>query len=116
MARNSPSSSTTNLLPINLAWLDAHVYDENNKQLLDELRKIYQVCMEFVEEDECKRFLGRGIADPRRFILVVSGALGETLVPEIHEHSNILSIYVYCSWREKHEKWSRCYSKVGYHL
>ena len=102
--------------PINLAWLDANVFNEENKQTLEKLREIFQRCMEFTEQDECKRFLGRGQNDPRQFILVVSGGMGQVLVPEIHDHRNILSIYVYCEWREKHEKWSEEYRKVSYHL
>jgi hypothetical protein len=101
---------------ISLAWLDANVYNEENKQTLEKLRQIFQPCMEFIEPDECERFLGRGKNDPRRFILIVSGAMGQDFVPEIHQHRNILSIYVYCGWREKHEKWSAEYRKVRYHL
>jgi hypothetical protein len=72
--------------------------------------------MEFVEEVECKRCLGRGVSDPRRFILIVSGALGKDFVREVHDHENILSIYVYCGRADIHRIWAESYSKVGYIL
>jgi hypothetical protein len=101
---------------IHFAWLDASMYSDDNKKLLRKIRGINSETMEFQEEDECLRFLGRGVADPRQFIFIVSGALGEKLVPDIQERENVLSIYVYCGWREKHEKWANKYSKVGYYL
>jgi hypothetical protein len=101
---------------IHFAWLDANMYTEDNKQLLKKIREINDECMEFTEEDECLRFLGRGVADPRRFIFIVSGQFGEKLRSEIYERENILSVYVFCGWKEKHEKWAKQYPKVGYHL
>jgi len=106
----------TNMTAIQFSWLDANMYNDQNKQLLKKIRDMTGECMEFVEEDECKRFLGRGVNDPRQFILIVSGQLGEKVVPDIHSRSNILSIYIYCGWREKHEKWSKTYNKVRLHL
>jgi hypothetical protein len=102
----------TNMTSIQFAWLDANMYSDENKQLLKKMRDITGVCMEFVEEDECLRCLGRGVADPRQFVFIVSGQLGEKLKSEIYEHENILSVYVYCTWREKHEKWAKQYKKV----
>jgi len=88
------------------------MYNDQNKQLLDKICAITGECIGFVEEEECLRFLGRGVADPRRFVFIVSGQLGEKLTSEIYGHENILSVYVYCTWREKHEKWAKQYKKV----
>jgi hypothetical protein len=101
---------------LNLAWLDANVYSDDNRRTLERLRTLFDPCMEFIEEDECSRFLGRGVSDPRRFILIVSGALGKDFVSKVHDHENILSIYVYCGRAEIHRVWAQSYSKVGYLL
>jgi hypothetical protein len=101
---------------IHFAWLDANMYNDDNKQLLKKIREINNETMEFIEEDECVRFLGRGVADPRRFVFIVSGRLGQGLVPRLHDHENILSIYVYCGDKKRNEQWSQSYNKVRHHL
>ena len=101
---------------IHFAWLDANMYNDDNKQLLRKIRQLNAETMEFVDTEECKRFLGRGVADPRRFIFIVSGALGQTLVPQLHERENILSIYVFCGNKEFHRNWAQNYPKVEYYL
>jgi len=106
----------TNLAELNLAWCDVNVYNNENKQLLEKLREIDRECREFVETDQCHRFLGRGVADPRRFILIISGYLGEKFVHKIHDHENILAIYVYCGDKVKHKAWSAPYNKVKYFI
>ena len=102
----------TNQNEIILVWLDEKVFNEDNKRTISELEKFFPLFMQFVDQSECKRFLQRGVSNPRRLILITSGAVGEHFVPKIHNHPNILSIYVFCSWREKHETWSQNYSKV----
>jgi hypothetical protein len=101
---------------LHFTWLDGNMYSDDNKKLLRKIRGINNETMEFVEEDECLRFLGRGVADPRQFVFIVNGGFGEKLVPEIQERENVLSIYVYCGWREKHEKWANQFPKVGDYL
>ncbi|CAF4555071.1 unnamed protein product [Rotaria sp. Silwood2] len=95
-----------------LTWLDANVNNQQNKETFDKLCEKFGDCWQFSDKSDFNRFLGRHAYNQRRIIFIVSGQIGENLVPDIHENSNILSIYVYCSWREYHEKWSKPYSKV----
>ncbi|CAF0933444.1 unnamed protein product [Rotaria sordida] len=97
---------------ITLAWLDANIDNEENKITYNKLCEEFGDCMQFLNQSDFSRFRGRIMHSSRRLILIVSGKIGENLVPDIHEKSNILSIYVYCSWKEKHEEWSQGYSKV----
>ena len=99
-----------------LVWCDKNIYNDENKELTERLRGICSECSEFVEVDECKRFLGRGVSDPRRFFLITSGALGQDLVPDVHDYQTILSIYVYCGDKARHEAWSASYNKVEYSI
>src|SRR5690348_14915601 len=99
-----------------LTWLDANINNEENKRTFDTLREKFGDCMSFSKQSDFNRFLGRTSHNQRQLILIISGQIGENLVPDIHKESNILSVYVYCSWKEKHEKWSEGYSKVRYHL
>ncbi|CAF1019392.1 unnamed protein product [Rotaria sordida] len=95
-----------------LTWLDANIDNEQNKQTYNTLPDKFGDCMEFSDESSFRRFLGRISYSPRKLILIVSGQIGETLVPDIHRRPNILSIYIYCSRREYHEQWSADYSKA----
>ncbi|CAF0761631.1 unnamed protein product [Rotaria sp. Silwood1] len=102
----------TNQSNIILTWLDANIENEENKQTFNTLCEKFGDCMQFSDESNFNRFLGRIMNNTRRIILIVSGQIGEKLVPVIHERSNILSIYVYCSRREYHEQWSQGFSKT----
>jgi hypothetical protein len=99
---------------LQVVWLDANIYQDINLELRTRICEISPGAMEFNDQDECLRFLGHGVDDPRRFIFIVSGILAEKLVPDIHQRENILSIYVYCANISKHEGWSRQYEKVKY--
>ena len=99
---------------IQIVWLDAKIHDDINREFWTRIREINPEAVEFDNQDEFLRFLGHGVDDPRRFILIVSGVLAEKLVPDIQQRENILSIYVYCAHIFKHEGWSRQYEKVNY--
>ncbi|CAF0744134.1 unnamed protein product [Adineta steineri] len=99
---------------LQVVWLDSTVHDNINRELLTSIREINPEAMEFDNQDECLRFLGNGVDEPRRFIFIVSGVIAEKLVPDIQQHKDILSIYVYCAHISKHEEWSRQYEKVEY--
>jgi hypothetical protein len=49
-----------------------------------------------------------------QLILIVSGQLGQKIVPRIHEFKQVVSIYVYCRDKSTNEKWSCNFSKVRY--
>lgn len=99
---------------IQFVWLDAEISSEHNKKLSEDIHRINNQTTEIADKDGFERFIGRGLADVRRIILIVSGRLGEIVVPKVHDHENILSIYIYCGYREKHEQWSRPYRKVRF--
>ncbi|UJR24826.1 hypothetical protein I4U23_006200 [Adineta vaga] len=102
----------SNLQSIKIGWYDKNVYSEENKELLHAIRGIHH-CMEFVDETECERFIGRGINNSQKFILIISGALGQSFVPTISDRRNIYSIYIYCGNKSFHETWTVRYgSKV----
>ncbi|CAF1183065.1 unnamed protein product [Rotaria sordida] len=44
--------------------------------------------------------------------MIVSGGLGQNIVPAIHEASNIHSIFIFCHNTARHEQWAKVYLKV----
>ena len=101
---------------LQLAWLDANIYSQENQNLLKQIREISPDAMVFIDKDECLRSLGRGVANTRRFIFIVSGKLSEGLVPDMQEQQNIVSIYVYCGWRKRYEELFNQHRKVSLQL
>ena len=104
--------------PVKLVWYDTTIFEsEENQKLFKTFDETFDNCVGFVNESECKRFIGRDGVGVKRIILIVSGALGKDLVPQIHQHSNICSIFVYCGNKTLHQKWAAKYEpKVKYNF
>ena len=99
---------------VKLVWYDTTIFESEENQKLYET---FDNCVGFVNESECKRFIGRDGVGVKRIVLIVSGALGKDLVPQIHQHSNICSIFVYCGNKTLHQKWAAKYEpKVKYNF
>lgn len=47
-----------------------------------------------------------------KIFMIISGAIGELLVPTIHEDPKIHSIYVFCQNESKHKQWAQAWPKI----
>ena len=96
-----------------LVWLDTNI-DEINDQdcqnTLTELRKVANTVNTFVDIDQCIDFL-RNHSDTK-ILLIVSGSVGQDIIPRIHNISHLISIYIFCADQSKHEQWSKHWSKI----
>ena len=52
------------------------------------------------------------IQEERAFV-IVSGALGQTTVPLIHDISEVNTFYILCEDKARHEKWAKERTKVA---
>lgn len=92
-------------------WLDATEYQRNNDnvrqalQTMDVIGKILTDCKTF---EQFRKSLS--ISD--RIILIVSGRFREEILPQCHLQRNISSTDVFCSNKEKHDLWTKDFSKV----
>ncbi|CAF2854964.1 unnamed protein product [Rotaria sp. Silwood2] len=105
------NNSDDNLGTYSIFWLDALVHNEENKGAQKQLRSIINQLRTFVDPEEFMdrvRYIRQGDLT----ILIVSGKLGRTIVPEMQKLQQISSIYVYCFDKEANEQSSRPYSKV----
>ncbi|CAF4846869.1 unnamed protein product, partial [Rotaria sp. Silwood2] len=86
-----------------LIWLDADFdeFKDDYKNSLQHLRYIVATITTFTDVDECIDFLS-DIEDEKAF-LIVSGALGQHIVSEIHAWQQLQSIYVFCNNQSAHE-------------
>ncbi|CAF3389584.1 unnamed protein product [Rotaria sp. Silwood2] len=95
-----------------LVWLDSSI-DETDlgyKSSLHKLRRIVNIINTFRDVQQCIDFL-QDIKDVKAF-LIVSGALGESTLPQIHSMSQLDAIYVFSTNPSEHEHWANKWSKI----
>ena len=93
-------------------WLDAEVNkSEHNKSVQKQLRKIVKHVITFDDPNQCRSMV-ESFNQQEPLVLIVSGRMGQTIVPEIHHLSQLSSIYVYCQDKTLHEQWAQQYFKV----
>jgi hypothetical protein len=95
-----------------LIWLDAN-FDESKedfKKSIQCLRRIVASITTFTDAQECMDFLS-AIKEQKVF-MIVSGALGREILPEIQDWPQLETVYVFCGNQAVHEKWARTISKV----
>ena len=96
-----------------LVWLDASltdVHDDESRATIERLREVVNSVDTFNDVDRCLDFLTK-IRDEKVF-LVISGSLGQQVVPSIHHFHQVHSIYVYCASRNRHEEWAKAWPKI----
>src|ERR1700722_4121970 len=95
-----------------LIWLDSSINesDIDFKYSLTQLRQIVNTIDTFTDADECVDFLTE-LKDEKGFMLV-SGTLGQSIVPLIHDVPQLYSIYVFCGNKSQHEQWAKEWTKV----
>jgi hypothetical protein len=107
-----PSSKDTNFETIYLIWLDAYVnQSKENLEIQQQFRSIIHHLEIFESVHDCEQYIQQ-TSKTDRFFLIVSGRLGQEIVPRIHQYRQILSIYVYCMNKKHNEEWAKHFSKV----
>jgi tetratricopeptide (TPR) repeat protein len=95
-----------------LIWVDANI-DQLKKDCQNtsaQLRNIVNDVNICTEPEQCIQFLN-DIQNEKAFI-IVSGSLGQHLVPNIHAMSQVDTIYVYCGIKSRHEEWAKNWIKI----
>lgn len=101
-----------NLESFALIWLDAQIdTKEENRQAQKQLRNIINHLKTFDNENDCHQYI-LSIPPQDRVVLIVSGQLGQTIVPHVHSLQQLLSIYIYCMNKQTNEQWSKDFIKV----
>ncbi|CAF3375647.1 unnamed protein product [Rotaria socialis] len=95
-----------------IVWLDSQVNkNHNNLAAQKQLRKLDKNLKTFDDEEECHKYIVSTLADDR-IVFIVSGQLGQTIVPKIHQLPQIILICVYCMNAALNEVWARPFDKV----
>ncbi|CAF1024709.1 unnamed protein product [Didymodactylos carnosus] len=101
-----------NLESFTAVWLDADIVkdaDYYNSTLIS-LRRFISCVKIFADPDSCIDYIS-SIENEKVFI-VLSGFLGEVVVPLTYELPQIEFIYIFCHNKGKHEQWANNYCKI----
>ena len=95
-----------------LVWLDANFNEssEDFKTSLQHLRKVVASITTFMDVDQCIDFISD--IENEQIFMIISGSLGQQIVPLIHAWSQLHSIYVLCDNQAVHEQWTKKIRKV----
>ncbi|UJR08844.1 hypothetical protein I4U23_013098 [Adineta vaga] len=95
-----------------LIWLDSS-FDEStdaHQTNIFHLRRIVNTIHLFTNIEQCRSFLNE-LQNAKAF-LIISGVLGRTGIPIIHEMSQLDSIYILCHIKYIHRQWIKQFSKI----
>ena len=95
-----------------LIWLDSSIDASNSdcQNTIINLRDAVNTINIFSNSEECMDFL-KDVTDEKACI-IISGALGQTMVPQVHNLSQVDSIFIFCRNKEYHEAWANDWSKI----
>src|ERR1700734_3318538 len=95
-----------------LIWLDNKINDtsEDCYNTITHLRRAVNTINTFTDGEKCIEFL-ENIADERA-CMIISGSLGQHIVPRVHNMSQVDSIFISCRNQKYHEQWAKDWSKI----
>jgi tetratricopeptide (TPR) repeat protein len=96
-----------------LVWLDSNIDEINNEDCrlsLTELQRIVKAIHTFTNADECIDLLSDLINE--QAFMIVSGTMGQRIVPLVHEMPQLASLYIFCENESMHKHWVKNWSKV----
>ncbi|CAF1144089.1 unnamed protein product [Adineta ricciae] len=112
MATHTLTQEKNNLESICLVWLDSSVNASNDNVNAQRLLRMIMIYLKvFDNVQDCEQYLQEASRDDRIF-LVVSGQLGQVIVPKIHHIRQIAIIYVYCMNKKRNEEWTKMFPKI----
>jgi hypothetical protein len=95
-----------------LIWLDSSIDDNSNdcRNTITQLRRVVHTINTFIDCEKCIEFIENIGAE--KACMIVSGALGQHVVPRIHHIFQVDSIFIFCGNKKRHEKWVKEWPKI----
>ena len=96
-----------------LIWLDNNINAETDpdcRHTIEQLQSIIYSIQIFTDSEKCVQFIEKMKSE--KTCLIISGALGQTIVSQVHDMTHIESIFIFCSNKSLHETWSKDWLKI----
>ena len=112
-ALSNTTQQDENLETYSLIWLDTSVNaSHENIEAQKQLRTSINYLVTFEDDQKCLQHIESACKDDR-IIFIVSGKLGQSIVPKIVKYRQLVSIYVYCMNKTANEQWAKPFKKVS---
>jgi hypothetical protein len=95
-----------------LIWLDINIVKESNDYVktVTPLRSVINTIKTYTDSEECIQFI-TSMGNEKACILV-SGSVGQHIVPRIHSMPQVDSIFVFCGDLTRHRQWAAEWPKI----
>jgi len=95
-----------------LIWLDSSIDNKNQdrRNTVTQLRRIVNDIKTYTDGDRCIQFIST-VRD-NKVCMIISGALGQLIVPRVHNMSQVDSIFIFCRNKKHHEQWTKEWPKI----
>ncbi|CAF4288312.1 unnamed protein product, partial [Adineta steineri] len=95
-----------------LIWLDAKSNDNNTdcRDTSKQLKGVVNNVNTFTDGEQCVNFI-QTISN-NKVCMVVSGSLGQDIVPRVHDMFQVDTILVFCNNQEWHKQWTKKWPKI----
>jgi hypothetical protein len=95
-----------------LIWLDNNINDNNEdcRNTVSQLRRAVNYINTFTDGDQCIEFISS--MNEENVCMIISGSLGEHIVPRVHNMSQVDSIFIFCGNKKHHEQWAKGWPKI----
>ena len=77
---------------------------------MTQLRRAVNSINTYTDGKQCVEFLEKMVEE--KACMVISGSLGEHVVPRVHNMSQVDSIFIFCSNKKYHEGWAKEWPKI----
>lgn len=90
-------------------WLDANI-DESSANYRNIINHIHDDVKTFTDSEQCIQFVEAIVGVT--VCMIISGSLGQAVVPRIFNLPQINSIFIFCNNKIYHEGWAKDWSKI----
>ena len=95
-----------------LLWLDNNIDEDSAdcRNTITQLRRVVHIVNKYTDVDQCIEFLVS--IENGKACMMMSGSLGQYVVPLVHDISQLDSIFILCGDRNFHEQWAKEWPKI----
>jgi tetratricopeptide (TPR) repeat protein len=95
-----------------LIWLDRNIDDNSAdcRKTITQLRRTVNSINKYTDGEECIKFLKS--IEKEKACMIISGSLGQDIVPRIHNMSQVDSIFIFCKNEKYHKEWAKNWTKI----
>ena len=95
-----------------LIWLDANIDESSDvcQNAIAHFRRAVNDIEAFIDGEECVQFL-KDVAH-EKVCMIVSGSLGQEIVPRVHDLLQLDSIFICCNNKKNHKRRTKAWSKI----